>query len=98
MLPIVISEDLVSLFKYWQGDVRAGMLYRNELYTQLRTYNSESRLDAYEDGCRLSGAGWQVCITVAPSGYTLWKSLRAFPRNVNQNGLAGNIFVPDEVC
>lgn len=84
MLPIVIPEDLVSLFKYWQEGVRAGMLYRNELYMQLRIYNSESRLSAYEDGCRLSGAGWQVCITVAPSGYTLWKSLRAFPSKVSE--------------
>ncbi|NER81821.1 MAG: hypothetical protein F6K42_20110 [Leptolyngbya sp. SIO1D8] len=79
MLPIVIPEELVSLFKYWREGIQVGMAYRNELYAQLRIYDSDKRLVAYEDGYRLSETGSQVCITVNESGYTLWQSLRSAP-------------------
>ena len=78
MLPIVIPEKLTSLFKYWCQDIRFGMFYGNELYTQVSVYAPDKRMAAYDDAYRLSEAGSLVCITVAPTGYTLWQSLRSF--------------------
>ncbi|MEM9005918.1 MAG: hypothetical protein AAGE59_20640 [Cyanobacteria bacterium P01_F01_bin.86] len=78
MLPIVIPENLISLFKYWQGGIKVGMTYQNELYLQLRTYNLERRLEVYDDGYKLSKKGNQVCITVNKTSYTLWQTIRSW--------------------
>ncbi|MBE7383442.1 MAG: hypothetical protein F6J95_018755 [Leptolyngbya sp. SIO1E4] len=92
MLPIVIPEELVSSFKYWQEGIKVGMAYQNELYAQLKIYGPDKRLDAYEYGYQLSEAGNQVCITVTTSGYTLWKSLRSFSSKANDRYLTkGNV-------
>lgn len=77
MLPTVVSENLITLFAYWDEGIQRGMLFSNELYTQVKSYDLDSRLDAYRDGCELSTADAKVCITVSASGYTLWISLRA---------------------
>lgn len=77
MLPIVIPEEIVNLFKYWQEGIKVGMTYQNELYFQFKTYNSDRRLEAYDEGYQLSEDGKQVCITVNTDGYTLWQNLRS---------------------
>jgi hypothetical protein len=77
MLPIVIPEELVSLFQYWQEDVKAGMMYQNELYQKIRVYALNSCLVAYEDSYQLAARDNKLlCITVSSSGYTLWQCLR----------------------
>lgn len=80
MLPVVIPEELISLFKYWQEEVRVGMMYQNELYEKIRVYALDNRLTAYEDSYHLASINNKLlCITVSPSGYTLWQCLRSRP-------------------
>ena len=77
MLPIVVPETLITAFKYWQSGIKVGMSYQNELYVQLKTYTTDERLAAYDDGYKVAKMNLRACITVNMKGYTLWQSLRS---------------------
>ncbi|MEL6384534.1 MAG: hypothetical protein AAFQ89_19170 [Cyanobacteria bacterium J06626_18] len=111
MLPIVIPEKLAVIFKYWQSEIKVGMRYQYELYTHLRNYTLDQRLEAYDDAYQLSEMSLKACITVTNKGYTLWQSLRTiaskeadFPNNyqISQQAMSpyqtsDNAFMSDNV-
>jgi hypothetical protein len=76
MLPQVISQHLVHIFKYWNEKICIGMRHGDELYTFVRSYPLSDRLQAYDHACQLAGTGGQVCITCSRWRYTIWLSLR----------------------
>lgn len=78
MLPTVISDCMIVTFKYWQGDVKVGMHYQNELFTHVRSYEPAKRLQAYDDACELSEQDLHVCLTASEQGYRLWKNLKSY--------------------
>jgi len=77
ILPIVIPEDMIKPFCYWQDSIQFGMSYQGELYTQVKRYGSHQRLEAYEHAYQISETGWSVCITVTDRNYVLWRNLRS---------------------
>jgi hypothetical protein len=79
MLPTVIPHCTVRTFKYWQEGIKIAMCHQNEFFTQIKFYGINERLQAYEEACKLSDDGIQVCITVSERGYLLWKNLKHFP-------------------
>ncbi|NJO40705.1 MAG: hypothetical protein HC769_08445 [Cyanobacteria bacterium CRU_2_1] len=81
MLPRVIDQRLVYLFKYWRNSIQIGMRYGNELYAFVRSYPSHDRLQAYSLGCELAATGMQTCVTCASWRYTVWISLRSILTN-----------------
>ena len=77
MLPPVIPESVIQTFKYWQDQIKVGMFYQNELYAQVKSYQSTERLKAYDHAYQLSEEGVHVCLTASEKGYCLWQNLRA---------------------
>ncbi|HEY9642105.1 MAG TPA: hypothetical protein V6C57_16580, partial [Coleofasciculaceae cyanobacterium] len=66
MLPVVTPETLTNAFKFYHdGNVRLGMSYKRQLYRLVEHYPATSRLQAYTLGCKLSGSGNQVVVTVS---------------------------------
>lgn len=78
MLPSVIPVCAVVTFKYWQDQVKVGMYYQNELYAQIKSYQSTERMKAYDDAYQLSEQGIHVCLTASEEGYCLWQNLKSF--------------------
>ncbi len=79
MLPLIVVETLVSPFKYWNGGIRSGMLYRNEFYGCLHQFAATERQQAYNKALEACKGGGKVCITVSKSHYTVWVDLRSRP-------------------
>ena len=78
MEPLVISEKMVSTFKFWSdGQIQDGMNCRNELFGHLKTTNFQERNHIYELGWSLAQKGVEVVITVSDYQYTLWSNLRS---------------------
>lgn len=77
MLPSVINENLVQLFKYWSEGVKEGMNHQGELYAHVRSYPSDARLQAYELGCEMAQKGMQICVTCSQSGYKVWMNMKS---------------------
>ncbi|MGK7902889.1 MAG: hypothetical protein AB4352_16060 [Hormoscilla sp.] len=78
MLPVVLSENLVNLFKfYMDGSIREGMWYDNELYGLAREFPESHRLKGYQIACELAEQGTPVVITASDDRYATWISLRA---------------------
>ncbi|HEY9302512.1 MAG TPA: hypothetical protein VIQ31_40335 [Phormidium sp.] len=77
MEPLVISEKMVSTFKFWSdGQIQEGMNCRNEIFGCLKTATLQGRQQIYDLGWTLSQKGMQVVITVSDYKYTLWSNLR----------------------
>jgi hypothetical protein len=78
MEPLVICEQLVSRFKFWQdGQIQDGVQHRNELFRSLRVETVAGRQRIYDLGWALSHEGVHTIITASKNHYTLWVSLRA---------------------
>ena len=77
MLPSVINENLVQLFKYWSEGVKEGMNHKGELYCHVRSYPSDARLQAYELGCEMAHSGMDICLTCSQSGYKVWMNMKS---------------------
>lgn len=75
--PLVINEDVVTLFKYWQGELQEGMRCGQELYRHFRSFGRHDRLRAYDLGWKLAQAGHPVCVTCSNQRYAIWVSLRS---------------------
>lgn len=64
MGPLVVKEELVNLFKFWfQETIQDGMLFRDELFRHLQSFNFVQRHRAYEIGYQLAEKGFKVVIT-----------------------------------
>ncbi|MEA5448234.1 hypothetical protein VB780_06610 [Leptolyngbya sp. CCNP1308] len=85
--PLVIQEDLVSRFRYWNERVQEGMHFNHELYTYFRSFSVAHRLNAYATAYEQIEQGNAVCITVSETCYIVWLCLRAraFVKSVSEN-------------
>lgn len=78
MLPIVICEESVRLFKFYYDDsIRQGMCRGSQLYALLQIFDAKQRSLAYELGCRLANRGHEVAITVSSQDYKVWVEVRS---------------------
>ena len=76
-VPLVFSEQQVSVFKFYRGQgIRDGMLYKNELYQSVREFGIRDRLKAYQFACEHFEQGVPNLITVSEHRYVVWISLR----------------------
>lgn len=86
MILWTISEDKVSIFKYWNNDgIQEGMNYKGQLYTLVRSYPAEDQLDACELGCNLAEKGMEVCLTCSRPRYRVWMHLKSIILANEQN-------------
>lgn len=77
MLPRVIDEDQIFIFKFWfNGNIRQGMYFQNELYCKLQTFDIQQRSHVYQLGCKLTKKNAQVVLTCTQETCSLWGSLR----------------------
>lgn len=76
---------MAKTFKYWQDEIKIGMYYQNELYTQIKSYSPNHRLQAYDDACQLSNNNIDVCITASEQGYLLWQNLKTHSNKLDQD-------------
>lgn len=77
MLPQVLDEQSVQLFKFWfNHQLQDGLHCQKDLFYRLRTVQTENRAQLYKAACRLSLHGAMVVVTVAPDHCSLWISLR----------------------
>jgi hypothetical protein len=78
MLPKVLRETDINVFKFWfNGALQDGLHYDNELFYRALVVNSAKRTRLYHLGCKLSENGGQTVITVAEEESSLWLSLRS---------------------
>lgn len=78
MLPVVLSEHVVNLFKfYMDGSIREGMWYNNELYGLARELSDSHRLKGYQIACELAEQEAPVVVTASDDRYAIWIGLRA---------------------
>ena len=77
MLPSVVQENSIEPFKFWfNGDLRDGVHFHNELYYRLKQTSPDSRSSLYQLGCRLVQRGADVFLTVSDDSCSLWANLR----------------------
>ncbi|MBP0029469.1 hypothetical protein PN466_18265 [Roseofilum reptotaenium CS-1145] len=87
-LPSIIQEQLVQPFKYWNNGVQDAMSYQNEMYTYVRSYSQENRLQAYSYACDMAEQNIKSCITCSEGGYKIWVNLKCVSNHqleTNQN-------------
>lgn len=77
METLLINEQFVSQFKYWQeGQMRTGMRFRNNLFESIVVFDCRQRVQVFDLVERLAEAGQEVVVTAAPTQYTVWGNLR----------------------
>lgn len=77
MLPRVLREDQVRVFKFWYGEaMQDGTHYCNELFYRAMVVDLEQRPRLYHLACRLSGRGATTLVTLTDCQCSLWISLR----------------------
>ncbi|HEY9748870.1 MAG TPA: hypothetical protein V6C63_09335 [Allocoleopsis sp.] len=77
MLPFVIDERKILIFKFWfDGKVQDGLSYQGELFCRLQTLEIRYRPQLYHFGCKLSQQGTSVVISSSLNTCSLWISLR----------------------
>lgn len=74
--PLVVREDLVNCFKYWDEEIQEGMSFKGELYTRFRSFSAANRLDAYGLAYEQIESDKTVCVTVSETRYVIWVCLR----------------------
>jgi len=78
MLPVVLSENVVNLFKfYMDGSIREGMRYNDELYVLAHKFPGSHWLKGYQIACELAASEKLVAITASDDRYAIWIGLRA---------------------
>ena len=86
MIPSTISEDKVTIFKYWNNDsIQEGMNYKGQLYALVRSYPAEYELDACELRCDFAAKGIEVCLTYSLRRYGVWMNLRSLTQASDRN-------------
>ena len=74
---LLVEDEKVSRFVYWDDGVRNGMSYADELYEHVSSFGTEKRLNAYALSDELQESGSSVCLTVGQGKYSVWKTLRS---------------------
>lgn len=78
METLLINEQFVSPFKYWQeGKVQTGMRFRNDLFKHINAFSHRQRHQAFDLAESLVEAGKEVVITASSLQYIVWANLRA---------------------
>ncbi len=75
--PLVIQENLVSRFRYWNESIQEGMYFNSDLYTHFQSFSVVHRLNAYAVAYEQIEQGNTVCITASETCYIIWLCLRA---------------------
>ncbi|MGB3139096.1 MAG: hypothetical protein WBG38_10840 [Nodosilinea sp.] len=78
MLPLLVVEDLVSAFKFWNKGIHEGIFYRNDFYVSRYRAALSDRLKAYHCATQESVKGFKVCVTVSKTHYTVWVDMRSY--------------------
>lgn len=77
-LPELVPDEQIYTFSYyWEGEIRSGMMLRGQLYALVDCFSAAQRLEAYDQGCRLS-ADVDAVLSVSSYGpglYCLWVKL-----------------------
>lgn len=77
MLPQVLREDHIRIFKFWfNGGLQDGLHFRNELFYRCKTVDIFQRARLYQLATRLTEHHAYVLVTVTPDHCSLWISLR----------------------
>ncbi|MBD0335114.1 MAG: hypothetical protein ICV62_06475 [Cyanobacteria bacterium Co-bin13] len=77
MLPQVLLESQLHLFKFWfNGSVQDGLHHQNELYYRAQTVRSDQRTRLYQTACRLAERQADIVVSTAGNCCSLWISLR----------------------
>ncbi|PZO41291.1 MAG: hypothetical protein DCF21_06640 [Leptolyngbya sp.] len=78
MLPKVLPESQVQVFKFWfNGALQDGTHHYNELYYRALTVEAEKRTRLYHLACRFSEQQAGALVSVADNQCSLWISLRS---------------------
>lgn len=78
MLPKVLSESQVRVFKFWfNGALQDGTHHHNELYYRALTVETEKRTRLYHLACKFSEQQAGTLVSVADHQSSLWISLRS---------------------
>lgn len=77
MLPLVIDEQQIFIFKFWFNDkVHHGMHYQNELFCRIATSTLQMRPHIYQLSCKLTQNSIPLAISCTDQTCSLWGSLR----------------------
>ncbi len=77
MLPLVVDEKQVFIFKFWfDGEIQNGMHFQNDLFCQIGTFDVRERSRIYQFACKLAQTGTLLAITCSETGCRLWGNLR----------------------
>jgi hypothetical protein len=74
---LLINEQFVSQFKYWQeGQIRTGMQFRSDLFEYIEAFSHRQRHAAFDLAWRLTEAGREPIITASINRYIVWANLK----------------------
>lgn len=77
MLPHILSENRLRTFKFWfNGGVRDGLHYQNELYYRAKQVDTAQRSHLYRLACRLADQQANIVLSATDQQYSLWVNLR----------------------
>jgi hypothetical protein len=78
METLLISEELVSQFKFWMdGKIQTGMRFRRELFRHVSKFKNHQRQEAFDLAWKLAQKDRGVIITASTFQYTVWVNLRS---------------------
>ncbi|WP_035984588.1 hypothetical protein [Leptolyngbya sp. KIOST-1] len=77
MLPLIVVEELISAFKFWNDGIHDGMFYRNDFYVSQYQFPLAERSEAYHRATLESNKGFKVCVTVSKTHYRVWVEMRS---------------------
>lgn len=78
MLPKVLSESQVQVFKFWfNGALQDGTHLYNELYYRALTVETKNRTRLYHLACKFSQQRAGAIVSIADDQCSLWISLRS---------------------
>ncbi|NET08765.1 MAG: hypothetical protein F6K16_29525 [Symploca sp. SIO2B6] len=75
---ILVRDNDVQKFCYWENGICQGMQYANDFYKYVATVCESNRLEAYSLSNELLESGETVCLTISEEGYSVWRCLRQF--------------------
>jgi hypothetical protein len=92
MLPKVLKDNQVQVFKFWFGGaLQDGTHYHNELYYRALSVEAPQRTRLYHLACKFSRQGAETLVSVSDARCSLWISLRSqtMGRQLIREGGAG---------
>lgn len=78
MLPKVLPESRIQVFKFWfNGALQDGAHFANELYYRALTVETDKRTRLYHLACKFSEQQAGALVSIADNQCSLWISLRS---------------------